>query len=104
VNVYGSGEAFIVDSDQRSDFSFQTHIRIYKLGGIIFDCVCVLFGICCSHVVSMVLFYVLYQVIAVCSIPNHIKSCKCIKCLNKENRDENEGIKRIKIKMGVNLI
>jgi len=28
MNVYGSGEAYVVDNDRRSEFSFQTHIHI----------------------------------------------------------------------------
>jgi len=38
-------------------------------------------------------------VIALCSIPNHRKSCKFIQCLNKEKRGENKGVRRIKIKI-----
>jgi len=44
MNVYGSGETYIVDNDRRSDFSFQIHIIIYKLGSVIFDSVCVCVG------------------------------------------------------------
>jgi len=31
MNVYGSGETYIVDNDWRSDFSFQTYIDIHKI-------------------------------------------------------------------------
>jgi hypothetical protein len=96
VNVYVSGEAYIVDNDRRSDFSLQTHIHIYayiKYEALYLTVCAFLFGICCSHVVSVVFFYELNQVIALCSKPKHRKRCKFIQCLNKEKRDEDKVLK-----------
>jgi hypothetical protein len=44
-------------------------------------------------------FCVLNQGLVLCSKPKRRKSCKFIQCLNKEKRDEDKSIKRIKIKM-----
>jgi len=52
-----------------------------------------------SYRIHGILFYVLNQVIALCSKPNHRKSCKFIQCFNKYKSDEDNSIKRIKIKM-----
>jgi hypothetical protein len=55
MNVHGTGEAYIEDIDVRSDFFSHTYtyIWIYKVGGVMFDCVCVLVGYmlisCCIH-------------------------------------------------------